>query len=97
MRMSRGISMRDAGDMNGCSYSLVNHYENGRTDLVENRVWGMVASYGYTREEYEAFLAGKPIPMLNLKKECVLLLDRIDDHKLRAVHAVLVGFVAGRG
>jgi hypothetical protein len=44
--------------------------------------------------EFEEFMTGKPIPILNLKKECITLLDRIDDAKLRAVQAVLMGFVS---
>ncbi len=40
-----------------------------------------------------AYRAGKEIPVTNMKGECIRLLDRIDDARLRAVHAVLLGFV----
>ncbi len=86
--------MRKAGGLIGCSYSAINHYEQGRMDLQLDRVCLLVACYGYTMPEFEEYVRGKPLPVLSLKDECISLLDRIDEAKLRAVHAVLVGFVS---
>lgn len=94
LRVTKGISMRLAGEMNGCSYSLINHYETGRTDIVERRIRELVESYGWEMAEFDEFLAGKPIPVLDIKRDCVDMLDRIGEAKLRAVHAVLLGFVS---
>ena len=63
-------------------------------DISEERTEEFLKAYGYTREEFAEYLAGKSIPVTSVKDECVGLLDRIDETKLRAVHAVLVGFVS---
>ncbi len=94
MRMSRGIPMRAAGRLIGASDSLISHLETGRLDLSPARITQLVEAYGYTMEEFEEYQAGKPIPVLSIKDECIGLLDRLDDTKLRAVHAVLVSFVS---
>lgn len=63
-------------------------------DIPEERVGQFVGLYGYSMQEFHGYLSGAPIPVLSLKDECINLLDRIDEPKLRAVHAVLVGFVS---
>ena len=94
LRRSRGISMRKAGDLNGISYSTISHYEHGRIDLDESITRRLVESYEYTLAEFQEFMAGKPVPVIRLRDECIHLLDRIDEAKMRAVHAVLVSFVS---
>jgi transcriptional regulator with XRE-family HTH domain len=94
MRMSRQISMRAAGARNGISDSSINHYEQGRMDISPARLRQLVASYGYTMQEFEEFASGKPLPVLSIKDECFSLIDRLEEAKLRAVHALLVGFVS---
>jgi transcriptional regulator with XRE-family HTH domain len=86
--------MRQAGRINGISVSAINHYEHGRMDISATRIAQLVESYGYTMQDFSEYLAGKPLPMLSIKAECVGLLDRIDDTKLKAVHAVLTSFVS---
>jgi len=95
LRISKRISMRRAGELNDCSSSLINHYENGRADIVESRVLELVTSYGYTMTEFEEYLGGKLIPVTDLRRDCEEMLGRIDEARLRAVHAVLVGFISG--
>lgn len=94
MRMSRRISMREAGRRNGCSDSSISHYEQGRMDIKPERIRQLVESYAYTIQEFEEFAGGKPLPVLSIKDECFSLIDRLDDMKLRAVHAMLVSFVS---
>lgn len=94
LRRSRGISMRKVGDLIGISYSTVSHYEHGRIDLDDGVVRRFVESYGHTMAEFQEFIDGKPVPVIRLRDECIHLLDRIDEAKMRAVHAVLVSFVS---
>ena len=94
MRMSRKISMRKAGKLNGCSDSAISQYEHGWMDVPKRKIQQLVQSYGYTIDEFNEFLHGKAVPVLDLRKACVDLLDRLDESQLRAVHAVLVGFVS---
>ena len=97
MRMSRRTSMREAGRRNGCSDSSISHYEQGRMDIKPDRVRHLVESYAYSMREFEEYLAGKPLPVLSIKDECFSMIDRLDDSKLRAVHALLVSFAPPPG
>ena len=94
MRMSRCISMREAGRLNGISDSSIAHFETGRMNISAKRVRQLVECYGYKMEEFDEYVAGKPLPVLSIKDECFCLIDRLDETKLRAVHALLVGFVS---
>lgn len=88
MRMSRRISMREAGRRNGCSDSSISHYEQGRMDLSARKILQLVESYVYTMAEFEEYAAGKPLPVLSIKDECFCLIDRLDESKLRGKHSV---------
>lgn len=93
MRISRGISQREAARQCNISEPAIGHYENGRMDISPIRLEHFLSIYGYTRQEFDEYLGGKPIPIISVRDECIGLLDRIDETKLRAVHAVLVSFV----
>jgi predicted transcriptional regulator len=92
MRISRSMSLRAAATALRLSNSAICQYEQGRMDVSSERVLELVRLYGYSDTEFHEFMAGKPIPILSIKDECVQLLDRIDETKLRTVHAVLLGF-----
>jgi hypothetical protein len=62
-------------------------------DVTRERVRQLVESYGYTLEDFDEYASGKTLPALTIHDECVRLLGRLDETKLRAVHALLVGFV----
>jgi transcriptional regulator with XRE-family HTH domain len=94
MRISSGLTQRKTAELLSCSHAMVNHYEQGRLDIPKERVQQLVHLYGYTLTQFEEFVGGKPIPVLDVKDECIGILDRIDESKLRAVHAVLVSFVS---
>lgn len=85
--------MRRAGELCALSDAAINHYEHGRMDLSPKRIEQLVSAYGYTIEDYQAFLDGKEVPILSVKDECITLLGMIDDRKLKTVHAVLSGFL----
>jgi transcriptional regulator with XRE-family HTH domain len=94
MRISRGISQREAAKKCSISEPAIGHYENGRMDISETRLEQFLTVYGYTKQEFNEYVGGKPIPILSVRDECVSLLGRIDEVKLRAVHAVLASFVS---
>ena len=93
MRLVKRISQPVAAQAAGCSAAAIGHYENGRMDIPENRARKLVACYGFEWDDFEAYVGGQPLPMLNLKDECYGLLDRIQsEEKLRAVHTILASF-----
>ena len=95
MRVSKKISQPDAASAAGCSPQAIGHYENGRMDIPEARLKRLLNRYNFTPEEFNEYLNGKPIPMINVKDECLQLLDQIrSEEKLRAVHTILKSFVA---
>lgn len=94
MRITRGISVREAGKRVNVSDSLICQFETGRADLNEMRIDQLVAAYGYPRAEFDDYRSGKPLPILSIKDECIRLLEQIDETKLKAVHAVLTNFIS---
>lgn len=94
MRISRRVSQREAARQCGISEPAIGHYENGRMDVSTERLEQFLRVYTYTRQEYEEYIAGKPIPVLSIRDECISLLGKIDETKLRAVHAVLTSLAS---
>ena len=56
MRLSRGISQRDAARQCGISEPAVGHYENGRMDISPARLEQFLRVYGYTFDLLIVFL-----------------------------------------
>ncbi|MBU6374373.1 MAG: helix-turn-helix domain-containing protein [Bdellovibrionales bacterium] len=94
MRLSRGVSQDKAAKHLGLSKASIGHFEHGRVDLTDERIETFLALYEYSMKDFKEFLDGKPIPVLDLKYECLMLLEKIDETKLRTVHSVLLGFVS---
>lgn len=94
MRVSRGISQREAAKKCNISEPAIGHYENGRMDISATRLEQFLKTYGYSKQEFDEYVNGKPIPVISVRDECVSLLGRIDEVKLRAVHAVLTSFAS---
>jgi hypothetical protein len=92
MRVSRKISMREAGRRNNCSDTCICHYEHGRMGLSPELAAQLATSYGFTRDEFEAHMKGKPLPAPNVREECDALLDMLDEDTLRTVQTVLMTF-----
>lgn len=93
MRLSRGMSQREVAKKCHLSVAAIGHFEHGRVDLSTTRVEQLLTLYCYTKQEFKEYQSGKPVPVTNVKDECILLLEKIDEEKLRTIHAVLVGFV----
>jgi transcriptional regulator with XRE-family HTH domain len=94
MRKSRQISMKRAGEEIGITSSTVSHIEQGRMALPKDRVPQLLALYGYAPAEYEEYVMGKPLPVLNVRDECEQIIARIESQKLKALHAVLLSFLS---
>ncbi len=94
MRIIRGIPQREAARRMGLAESTVGHYEQGRMAISEDRLNGFLEIYGFTREEFDAFISGKTaIPAVSMRDECFTLVNRLDESKLKAVHAMLTSFL----
>ncbi len=93
MRVSKRISMREAARRCDLSVSAINHYEHGRMDIPKWRLEQLVTAYGYQLQDFENLAQGGELPVIDLKRECLGLLELIDEKKLKTVHAVLTGFV----
>ena len=94
MRRSRRVSMRGAGVLIGVTGSAISHYEQGRMDLPKARIPELIAGYGYTPAEFEEFVMGKTLPVLNIRDECEQIIARVDGAKLKTLHAVLLSFLS---
>lgn len=94
MRLSRGVSQEKVATHLGLSKASIGHFEHGRVDLTDDRIKSFLRLYEYSDTEFQEFLNGKAIPVLDLKYECLMLLEKVDETKLRTVHAVLLGFVS---
>lgn len=95
VRVSRGISQRVASKRCGLSAATVGHYENGRMEISDFRLNEFLKIYGCDRKDFDDYMNGKEVPIISVKEDCINLLGRIDEAKLRTVHAVLVGFAGG--
>src|SRR5687768_5143287 len=71
------ISQPDAARATGCTPQAIGQYENDRMDVSDNRLRCLLALYDFTFDEFSEYLSGKPIPMVNVKDECLQLLDQI--------------------
>jgi transcriptional regulator with XRE-family HTH domain len=89
MRISKKISLNQAGRLVGISGSAITHMEQGRMDLSRLRIQTLVQAYGYTLDDYLELLERKELP-LNRRDECLSIIRQLDETKLLAVHAVLM-------
>lgn len=92
MRQQKGISLNQAGAKVGITSSAIAHIEHGRIDLSRKRIETLIAAYGYSMDDYLDFLDRETLP-INIRDECIGIIQRLDESKLAAVHAVLVNFV----
>ena len=93
LRESRNLSMRKVGEMIGYSSAIVNHAENGRMDLGHDLILRFLNAYGYTYEQYEGMLKGDFKIPEHTRSECISIIKRLDDQKLKTVKAFLMTFL----
>lgn len=92
MRESRHLSMRRVAPILGLSEATVNHSENGRRDLDKNLITRFLKVYGYTWTDFQQMLDGVVEVPEHLRSECIDIINRIDDSKLKTVKAFLNTF-----
>lgn len=92
MRESRFLSMRRVAPILGLSEATVNHSENGRRDLDDALIKRFLKVYGYTWDEFKEMLSGKVEVPEHLRSECIDVINRLDDSKLKTVKAFLNTF-----
>lgn len=92
LRESRNLSMRKAADLIGVSSAVVNHVENGRMDVTPSLTLKFLKSYGYGLEDFQGMLEGKLQVPEHLRSECMEIIKRIDEQKLKTVKAFLMTF-----
>ena len=90
MRESRHLSMRRVAPIIGCSEATVNHSENGRRDIDEKLIKSFLKVYGYSYEEFKQMLEGEIEVPEHLRSECVDIINRLAENKLKMVKAFLV-------
>ena len=92
MRESRHLSMRRVAPILGLSEATVNHSENGRRDLDEALIKRFLKVYGYTWEQFQQMLTGVVEVPEHIRSECIDIINRLDDSKLKTVKAFLNTF-----
>ena len=92
MRESRHLSMRRVAPILGLSEATVNHSENGRRDLDEALIKRFLKVYGYTWEQFQQMLTGVVEVPEHTRSECIDIINRLDDSKLKTVKAFLNTF-----
>ena len=92
MRVSRNLSMRRAGNLLGVSDSTISHLENGRADLQPEIVTKLLHFYGYSYEQFISMSSGKIELPQSLRRECLEIIKRLDEEKLKTVRTILQSF-----
>ena len=90
MRESRHLSMRRVAPILGLSEATVNHSENGRRDLNDKLIRRFLKVYGYTWEEFQQMLQGEVEVPEHVRSECLDIINRLAERKLKMVKAFLV-------
>ena len=93
MRMSRNLSMREAGALFGLSSSTISHLEHGRMDLPPDRIPDIVSGYRYSMEDFESFRSGEQDLPIQLRDECIQIIEHLDQKKLEGVYGLLKSFL----
>lgn len=92
MRESRNLSMRRAGNLLGVSDSTISHLENGRADLKPELVMRLLNFYGYSFEQFVSMSSGKLELPQSLRRDCIEIIKRLDNEKLKTVRTILLSF-----
>ena len=91
MRKMKGLTQPQAGELCGYHRSVIDHLENGRIELTEDRIKHMVKSYGCTMNDFH-YLEDQKILRDEVITQCQSILDKLDNEKLQAVQALLQNF-----
>lgn len=92
MRESRNLSMRKAGQLIGVSDSTISHLEHGRADLHPKIIVKLLEIYGYSYEQFISMSTGNIDLPQSLRRECLEIIKRLDEDKLKTVRTILQSF-----
>jgi len=92
LREAKKLSMRELATLAGVSSSTINHAENGRLDLKPDFVLKLLDIYGYSYSKFVDMCDGKIEVPEHLRSECIEMIKRLKEEKLKAVRAILQSF-----
>jgi transcriptional regulator with XRE-family HTH domain len=82
--------MRRVAPIMGVSEATVNHSENGRRDLDDKLIRRFLKVYGYSWEDFQQMLQGEIEVPEHIRSECLDIINRLAERKLKMVKAFLV-------
>lgn len=94
LRESRSLSMRKTAELLNVSSSVINHAENGRMDLSHSLILRFLNAYGYSYEQFEGMLNGDFKIPEHTRSECIEIIKRLEEQKLKTVKAFLATFLS---
>lgn len=92
LRESRNLSMRMVGRLFNVSEATINHAENGRMDLNPKFISDLISVYGYSYEQFEQMLKDEIETPEVIRGECIEIIKRLDQSKLKRVKLILESF-----
>ncbi len=91
LRLIKGLSQDKASRLCGYARATIGHIENGRIELDQGRIAHIVKSYGLTMEDYyRESLDG--FDRARIIEECLGFISKMEQSKLKTIHAMLVCF-----
>jgi len=92
LRESRRLSMRKVGKLIGLSDTFVSHCEQGRIDLTAGVIAKFLHAYGYDYGHFQKLVLGQIEMPQDLLEECLGLLKKMSEDKLKTVKTILQTF-----
>ena len=92
LRESRRLSMRKAGAILSTSEAFINHSEHGRIDLTPAIILRFLNAYGFEYGYFKDLVEGKIEMPENQLEECIGLLKKMPQEKLKTLKAILQSF-----
>ena len=88
MRLMKNLDQGSASRLCGMGEKIIGFIENGRISLAEEKIRHIVASYGLTMELFNQLLRVSPLRH-ELIEQCQVIIERMDENKLRIVMPML--------
>lgn len=91
MRKMANLTQPQAAAKCGIHRSCIDHLENGRVELTQEKIAQVVRSYGFKLDQFNE-LCEAPMLRDEVLQECLKILNVLESDKLRAVKALLDNF-----
>lgn len=92
MRITKKLSLNQAGRLVGISGSAIAHMEQGRMDISRARLETLVKALGFSMSDYLEYCDGQEVPK-NLRDECIMLLKRCELSKIEILHPIISNLI----